>query len=72
MIPAFLLTWVQVTHAVVCFFSVLIAGLWLPEFLFSVRLPAPVHLVISVLLPLLLLSQAGRDVLHSFLLALLV
>lgn len=68
----FLLTWVQVTHAVIRLLSILITGLWLPEFLFSVRLSAPVHLLIRVVRPLLLLSQAGRDVLHSFLLALLI
>lgn len=72
MIVMFSLTWVQVTHAIVCLLSILIAGLWLPKFLFSVRLPATVHLVIRVLHPPLLPSQARRDVLHSFLLALLI
>lgn len=72
MTPRFSLTWVQVTHAVVCVLSILLTGFWLPELLFPVRLPAPVDLLIRVLCPLLLLSQAGRDILHSFPLAFLI
>lgn len=72
----FLLTWVQIAHAVVCLLSILIlvcpgrAGL--PEFFCSVRLPAPIRFVVSALSLLLLLPQAGRDILHPFLLALLI
>lgn len=72
MTPRFSLTWVQVTHAVICLLSILLAGIWLPELLFPVRLPAPVGLLIRVPCPLLLPSQAGRDVLHSFPLAFLI
>lgn len=72
MAPRFSLTWVQVTHAVICLLSILLAGLWLPELLFPVRLPASICVILVMLYLLLLLSQAGRDVLHSFPLALLI
>lgn len=70
----FLLTWVQIAHTVIRLLSILICPgrLWLPEFFLSLGLHAPVHLVIGVLPPLLLLSQAGRDIFHPFLLALLI